>query len=98
MGTVLMTFTSSAAEIPPDKAGTLGPSAPGTESKEVHDKRIQWWRGVRFGMFQSSLTPYNVADSTPFLTIPAASPVRFVSTYRIDLQPVSSDTPHPEYS
>ena len=28
------------------------------------------------------------------LTIPSASPGRFVSTYRIDLQPVSIDSSH----
>ena len=51
-----------------------------------------------FSIIQSSLTPYNVADATPLLTIPSAAPGRFVSTYRIDIQPVSIATPPPEYS
>jgi hypothetical protein len=48
-----------------------------------------------FSSIQSSLTPYNVADTTPLLTIPSAAPGRFVSTCRIDIQSVSIATPHP---
>ena len=48
-----------------------------------------------FTSIQSSLTPYSVADATPLLTIPSAAPGRFISTYRINIQPVSIATPHP---
>ena len=48
-----------------------------------------------FSIIQSSLTPYNVAGATPLLTIPSAAPGRFLSPYRIDIQPVSIATPPP---
>jgi alpha-L-fucosidase len=51
LSALLMAATAGADEIPPGKAGTAGPFAPPTESKEVHEKRIQWWREARFGMF-----------------------------------------------
>jgi alpha-L-fucosidase len=51
LSALLMAATAGAEGTPPGKAGTAGPFAPPTESKEVHEKRIQWWREARFGMF-----------------------------------------------
>ena len=80
--------TASAAETPPGRAGIA--------KKDGMRYRIlttQHHNG--FSSIQSSLTPYSVADATPLLTIPSAAPGRFVSTYRIDIKPVSIATPPP---
>ncbi|RFC50178.1 MAG: Alpha-L-fucosidase [Verrucomicrobia bacterium] len=83
-----MAATANAAETPPGRAGTA--------KKDGMRYRIlttQHHNG--FSSIQSSMTPYSVADATPLLTIPSAAPGRFVSTYRIDIKPVSIATPPP---
>jgi len=85
---VVTAATASAAETPPGRAGIA--------KKDGMRYRIlttQHHNG--FSSIQSSLTPYSVADATPLLTIPSAAPGRFVSTYRIDIKPVSIATPPP---
>jgi hypothetical protein len=83
-----MTATARAAETPPGRAGIA--SKAGMKYKMLTTKHHNGFTSI-----QSSLTPYSVADATPLLTIPSAAPGRFISTYRINIQPVSIATPHP---
>jgi hypothetical protein len=86
--TVVMAATASAAETPPGRAGIA-------EKAGMKYKILTTKHRNGLSIIQSSLTPYNVAGTTPLLTIPSAAPGRFVSTCRIDIQSVSIATPHP---
>jgi hypothetical protein len=71
-----MTATATAAKPPPGRASIA--------KKTGMKYRIPTHRHHNgFSIIQSILTPYNVADAAPLLTIPSAAPARFVSTYRI---------------
>ncbi len=83
-----MSARASAAETPPGRAGIAKKT--GMKYKILITRHHNG-----FSSIQSSLTPYSVADATPLLTIPSAAPGRFISTYRINIQPVSIATPHP---
>jgi hypothetical protein len=83
-----MTARASAAETPPGRAGIA-------KNAGIKCNILITRHHNGFSSIQSSLTPYDVADATPLLTIPSAAPGRFVSTYRINIQPVSIATPHP---